>query len=139
MNWCRLVPELTVMDFEKSVNFYVNTIGFEIKYSRSHPQFAYLEFEGAQIMIEEFHQDGWNLPGMEYPLGRGMNLQIECNDVVSIKERLLNSGHSLFMDITENWYQTEQTSVGNKEFIVQDPDGYMIRFAQDLGTRNRQH
>ena len=26
--------------------------------------------------------------------------------------------------------------LGNKEFLVQDPDGYLLRFSEDLGEKN---
>jgi lactoylglutathione lyase len=53
MEWRSLVPELVVSDFETSFRFYVSILGFAFKYGRADPRFAYLEFEGSQIMIEE--------------------------------------------------------------------------------------
>ena len=55
--WARLVPELCVSDIEKSLDFYSNTLGFEIKYGRPEEGFAYLDKEGAQIMLEEINPD----------------------------------------------------------------------------------
>lgn len=26
-------------------------------------------------------------------------------------------------------------NIGNKEFLVQDPDGYLLRFSEDLGEK----
>ena len=36
-------------------------------------------------------------------------------------------------DIEENWYRHDDKMLGNKEFLIQDPDGYLLRFTQDLG------
>ena len=29
--------------------------------------------------------------------------------------------------------------LGNKEFLIQDPDGYLLRFTQDLGEKTEQN
>jgi hypothetical protein len=41
----------------------------------------------------------------------------------------------VFMEIEEAWYRRKDVEVGNRQFLVQDPDGYLLRFFQDLGTR----
>jgi hypothetical protein len=35
----------------------------------------------------------------------------------------------------EKWYRMNDSKVGNRQFIVLDPDGYLLRFVQDLGER----
>ncbi|MDR1949360.1 MAG: hypothetical protein LBQ38_08210, partial [Spirochaetaceae bacterium] len=46
------------------------------------------------------------------------------------------NGIKLFMEIEENWYKVNNKKIGNKEFLVQDPDGYLLRFSEDMGERN---
>jgi catechol 2,3-dioxygenase-like lactoylglutathione lyase family enzyme len=135
MNWCSLVPELTVFDFGRSKFFYVDILGFEIRYQRSGPDFAYLEFEGAQVMIEEYHAEGWNIDEMVAPLGRGVSFQIECTDSASLASKIKGSDVSLFREIEVVWYEANGVLVGNKQFLVQDPDGYVLRFTEDMGER----
>lgn len=130
-----LVPELTVSNFAESIDFYVNVIGFNIKYQRGNPRFAFLEFEDIQIMIEEYHEEGWNAGPLERPFGRGINFQISCSDVIQIIDRLHLNKFALYSPLQEVWYKSGNTKIGNKEFIVQDPDGYMLRFCEDLGER----
>lgn len=38
-------------------------------------------------------------------------------------------------DIEENWYRQDDKLLGNKEFLIQDPDGYLLRFYKDLGEK----
>ena len=38
-------------------------------------------------------------------------------------------------NIEENWYRQDNKLLGNKEFLVQDPDGYLLRFSEDLGEK----
>lgn len=35
----------------------------------------------------------------------------------------------------EKWYRADDAYLGNKQFIVQDPDGFLLRFFEDLGER----
>ena len=42
-------------------------------------------------------------------------------------------------DIEENWYRHDDKMLGNKEFLIQDPDGYLLRFTQDLGEKTEQN
>ncbi|HEY0476960.1 MAG TPA: hypothetical protein VGD37_05520 [Kofleriaceae bacterium] len=37
----------------------------------------------------------------------------------------------------ERWYRRNDHEVGNRQFVVADPDGYLLRFFGDLGQRFR--
>jgi catechol 2,3-dioxygenase-like lactoylglutathione lyase family enzyme len=135
MQWQPLVPELVVADFDSSLRFYTSILGFEVRYRRVDPSFAYLEFEGSQLMIEELQEDSWLLGALERPFGRGMNLQIHCADVVALRKRLAAAGVGVYREIEDAWYETDTAPVGQRQFLVADPDGYLLRFYQVLGTR----
>jgi len=129
-----LIPELIVSNFEKSISFYTKILGFKVEYDRPEKKFAMLSFQGSQIMLNE--RNGWWETGkMGYPLGRGVNFQIEVDNVEPIVKALKDNNVSIYQKPEENWYRKENKEVGNKEFLVQDPDGYLLRFAQDLGER----
>ena len=53
MKFNALVPELNVSQFEKSFAFYVKILGFQVEYQRSEDQFAFLSYQGSQIMIKQ--------------------------------------------------------------------------------------
>ena len=38
----------------------------------------------------------------------------------------------------DRWYRADEVELGNKQFWVQDPGGYLFRFFQDLGDRPAQ-
>lgn len=130
-----LVPELSVSDFQKSLDFYTRILGFKIEYDRPEKKFALLSFENSQIMINE-HNGTWETGKFEYPLGRGVNFQIECSNADLSVRKLEECGCKLFQEVEENWYRKDNKELGSREFLVQDPDGYLLRFAQDLGERN---
>ena len=115
MEWGRLVPELTVSDFAESIRFYTDILGFEVMFSRSDTaDFAYLEFEGSQLMLEEFHVDGWNVAGLEKPYGRGVNLQIECSSADELRDRISNSEYPLYREMEDVWRVTGDMVTGSR-------------------------
>jgi len=125
---------LACADFRRSLAFYVEVLGFRIAYERPEDSFAFLEREGAQLML--WQDDGtWRTGPAEHPYGRGMNLQIEVADSHALCQRLQQAGHSIFRPLEEKWYRANDRLLGVQQFLVQDPDGYLLRFAQDLGER----
>ncbi|MFK7803768.1 MAG: bleomycin resistance protein [Anaerolineae bacterium] len=133
--WNVMVPELTVSDFDKSLAFYTEILGFSVRNQRESPAFAYLEQEKVQIMIEQFHAEGWNVADLAHPFGRGVNFQIELTNIEPILTRINDVQIKLYRDPKESWYDTGKTLSGQMEFLVQDPDGYMLRFTQYLGEK----
>ncbi|MBN2336705.1 VOC family protein [Candidatus Bathyarchaeota archaeon] len=131
-----LVPELSITDFQKTLRFYTEILGFKIEYQREEEGFAYLSLGESQIMVDQIGLTRtWRTGEFEHPLGRGINLQIEVPDIESLLIRLVKNGVDLFMDPEEKWYRKDEVEVGNKQFLVQDPDGYLLRFFEDIGTR----
>lgn len=137
MEFNRLIPELTVKNMDLSHRFYVDILGFKVEYKRSNPAFCFLSFHGAQLMLEEFHEKGWNTGPLQYPLGRGINFQIDCSDVKTLAERVKRANHPLFREPNESWYEVQELEEGVLETLVQDPDGYLLRFSEHLGQRPR--
>jgi catechol 2,3-dioxygenase-like lactoylglutathione lyase family enzyme len=131
-----LIPELSVSSFETSLDFYTRILGFAVAYDRPEEGFAFLVLDGAQIMIDEIGKGRtWKTADFDFPLGRGINLQIEVKSVYPILLNLRQNNISLFLELEEKWYRVGDHEVGNKQFLVQDPDGYLLRFTQDLGER----
>lgn len=135
--WNPMVPELSVSNFEESFNFYQNFLGFKVRNRRSNPDFAYLENEKVQVMLEQIHDAGWVTGEMEYPLGRGVNFQMELTDISPILERLNAANVVLYREPNESWYDEGNVLSGQREFSVQDPDGYLLRFTQYLGEKSK--
>ena len=132
----RLIPELSVSDVGESLEFYVGVLGFGVEYSRPEEGFFFLSFEGSQIMVEEVNYH-WSTGELEHPFGRGINFQIAVSDVSTLVERLEQAGVALFRPVCEKWYRGGDAEFGQIEFLVQDPDGYLLRFTQDIGERNQ--
>ena len=81
-------------------------------------------------MIEELSDKtrSWLVGPMERPFGRGMNLQIEVDEVLALYQKFKNYEYPIFWDMEEKWYRIEDKEMGHRQFLVQDPDGYLLRF-----------
>ncbi|MGJ4966516.1 bleomycin resistance protein [Bradyrhizobium sp. HKCCYLRH3061] len=129
-----LVPELDVTDLDASRRFWCDVLGFRIAYQRPENRFLYLEMQGAQVMLTQYNGN-WQTGELERPFGRGLNFQIIVEDVSPMLDRLARANWPLFQPCRDAWYQVGEQARGQRQFLVQDPDGYLLRFAQDLGMR----
>lgn len=128
-----MVPELMVSDFTSSRAFYVDVLGFEVRFERTDPDFAYLSLNGAQLMLEADHESSWRTAALDAPRGRGINLQIEVANAVTLRDAVFAAGHPLFQDLLDTSYAVGDGQVeGQREFLLQDPDGYLLRFIEPL-------
>lgn len=141
--WCyapamrpaKLVPELCCSDIQRSLTFYTDVLDFSVLYARQEERFAYLDRDGAQLMIEQPTARAFVAGALAYPYGRGINFQIEVSDVEALYGRVQEAGAPVFLPLEDTWYRRDQTLLGNRQFIVQDPDGYLLRFFEDLGSK----
>jgi lactoylglutathione lyase len=133
----RLVPELICSDMETSLAFYVGILGFRVLYARPEDLFAYLDRGGAELMLEQFEPGARMLAKapFERPYGRGINLQIRVESADTLHTTVVDAGLPVFLPLEERWYRRDHTEIGTRQFIVEDPDGYLIRLHHDLGTR----
>ena len=133
MKFNALIPELSVKDIERSKWFYLEILGFQLEYERTNDKFVFLSLDGAQIMFEKIN-GYWNTGLLKYPFGRGINFQIKADDIQPIVERLIQNEISLFREPTVSEYKTNETVIKEIEFLVQDPDGYLLRFSQEISS-----
>lgn len=142
-----MIPELCCTNIKTSLSFYVGLLGFRIVYQREEDGFAMLERQGSWLMLDQFNPasvpsvcntDGkrsWITGPMEKPFGRGINFEMETTDVSKLADHIEQSGLSLFLPLEEKWYRADEFDLGVRQFIVLDPDGYALRFSEDIGTR----
>lgn len=122
----KLIPELSVSDINKSKEFYLS-IGFSIVYERVEDKFCFLELDGNQLMIEEVN-DHWNTGELEYPYGRGINISMEVSDINMIYDLVQKNHYPIFRDMQIDEYLADDKVYSDKQFLIQDLDGYLLRF-----------
>lgn len=133
----RLIPELDVANLDRSLAAYLGVFGFGCRLRRPEEKFAYLIREGAHLMLQEAAGPGrrFRTAPLRYPFGRGMNLQIEVSNVDAVYAAVQHSGLVVAVALEERWYRHGRTERGNRQFVVADPDGYLLRFFTGLGKR----
>ena len=133
----KLVPELVVTDLARSLAFWRDLVGFEILYDRPEEGFAYLGLDGAELMLCRYDPAGrnWLNGPFRAPLGNGINLQVAVAAVAPVLDRLERAGWPLVMAAEDAWYRRGDRETGQRQFVVADPDGYVLRLAQPLGLR----
>ena len=104
-------------------------LGFKIEYTREN--FAFISMQDAQLMIEK-ENTTWDIGAVNKPFGRGLNLQISVNNVEEILKVLKDKCCYIAFDLKVNTYKAGDEEFREKEFLVQDPDGYLLRFSQTL-------
>ena len=132
-----LIPELDVADLDASLAVYIGVFGFRCHVSRPEERFAYLIRESVHLMLEQASGPGrrFRTAALEHPFGRGMNLQIEVADVDALYASVRRSRLGVVVPLEERWYRQDRTEAGNRQFVVADPDGYLLRFFGSLGRR----
>ncbi len=132
-----LVPEFAVSDWQRSKAFY-QRLGFALSYERPEEGFAYLTLGAAHLMIDQIGAgrsfDDGHLPDA-YPFGRGLNVQIEVDSIAPLLAALEEEAHPLYLAPETRWYRRGDVELGNRQFVVADPDGYLLRFFENLGER----
>ena len=128
------LPEFSVTNLEKSLEFYT-TADFKIEYDRPENRFAFLSLGKIQIMLQELREnEKWELAPLSYPFGNGINFQLDVKNVDKIYTNLKEK-YPISFEMEENWYRQDNKLLGSKEFLIQDPDGYLLRFSEDLGEK----
>lgn len=132
----RLIPELLVSSIEASKVFYVEQLGFTIEYERREDDFALISYEGSQFMLEQDHAITWITGELGSIRGRGINFQIEVDCLDTVIAKIETNDLPYFRKPKEQWYRINTIEEGVKELLIQDPDGYLLRFQQYLGERD---
>ena len=129
-----LVPELLVEVLEDSLDFWCRLCGFQVLYDRPGDGFAYIVSGSAHVMIEQAGVGrNWTPAALERPLGRGVNFQVSVASIDPLVNALRAANWGLFMEPESKWYRTGKAEAGVVQFLVQDPDGYLIRVQSSLG------
>ena len=111
------VPFFMVAQMDKSLEFYVNGLGFELK-NKWEPkgiiEWCWLQLDNTSIMLQEYRNNILN----ENP-GKGVCIYFICEDALTI-----------YQQITFRGLVISEPFVGNNMWVVgvKDPDGYNLFF-----------
>ena len=131
----KIVPELYVQSIDDNLAFFVDILGFNIKYQRKEEQFVYLTREGLDLMLEgvEGNSRKWLAGKLETPFGRGINFQWDVTGIEMLYSKVQSKCNDLiFLPKETKSYQVNDRHVTQLQFIVRSPDGYLFRFCEDV-------
>lgn len=116
------MPLFGVHDIQKSLNFYVDGLGFTKTYEwmpEGELKWCWLNLGTAAVMLQEFWKDGPHANAPSSTLGVGVSINFMCDDAIAI-----------YHDITARGVEARQPFVGNQMWVVgvTDPDGYRLFF-----------
>lgn len=127
MDFNKMIPELSVFDINKTKKFY-SRLGFKIEYERNDERFVFMSFQGSQFMFEQIHDEGWNTGELIYPLGRGINFSIAVDDIENLYTLVKSKRLEIYKKLTKSVYLVNGIEEIQMEFLIQDPNGYLLRF-----------
>ncbi len=121
-----LTPNFVVSDVERSLAFYRDVLGFDV--GQTVPDAAPFVFASLQSGPVELFLNAREAAVAEYPafatrpLGGTLTFFIEVSNIQHVYEEL-RSRVKIVMPLEKKWY-------GVTEFAFEDPDGYLITFAE---------
>jgi len=116
----QVVPFFMVTDMSRSLRFYMEGLGFTVKYrwtpdSPDKIRWCWLELGGASVMLQEYNPG--RIPTEE--LGKGASIWFQCQDSLA-----------LYYEFKARGIETREPFVGNHmwDVALTDPDGYRLHF-----------
>ena len=127
MDFNNLIPKLSVFDILQTKKFY-KELGFKIEYERQKEKFIFMSFQDSQFMFEQIHDEGWTTGELTYPLGRGVNFSIAVDDIENLYTLVKSKKLEIYKKLTKSVYLVNGIEEIQMEFLIQDPNGYLLRF-----------
>ncbi len=139
-----ILPELLVSDLAISLDFYCYLCGFRLQALRADGQAARLRREGARLQL----RCDPAAPAT-YPCGRGLVLEIAVADLDTLYRRCADRPqlHQALETESPGWAHCadptppplgaslvpsgEALPCHRRQFMLEDPDGYLLRFVQE--------
>jgi len=119
---------LAVSDFEASLRFYRDVLGFEVEAVYDDPPYATLVAAGARVSLAEEGHPAEDRPGVEMaapadPSRASVVLVLEVDDARAVHAELAGAGARFLAEPYEPPW-------GGCRFFCVDPDGYLVEIEQ---------
>ncbi len=125
----KLTPNLIVSSVDQSLAFYADVLGFDRGMTvPEQPPFVFASVTSGPVEIffndrSTVSKESPQLAGKAF--GGGNTMFVEIEDIDGYHERI-KARVKMVMPLVTQWY-------GMREFAIEDPDGYVITFAQPTG------
>jgi lactoylglutathione lyase len=129
MNFKKLTPNLLVPNVEASLNFYRTVLGFQPSITvPDQPPYVFGSVTSGDVEI--FFNDQKAVaeddPALgARPIGGSLTLFIEVEGIEDLFKKVQQHGVKITMPMKDQFY-------GMREFAMEDPDGWVITFAERI-------
>ena len=132
-----LTPELNCENLDGALGFYVDILRFKVLHRDDKSGFAMIQRQDSVLTLQEIRENShiYSSAPMQKPYGRGVCIQIKTRDVEMLYNRCLDHKYSIHLKLEEEWRDLGEVKIGVEHFIVRDPDGYWLRFFEEIDTR----
>ena len=122
VNVRQAVPFFWVSSMEASLRFYVEGLGFAMKYQwevEGKVRWSWLQIGDAALMLQEYRPQDLESAQIRGKFGNGVSIYFICKDALAI-----------YREATARGIKVWEPFVGNHMWVVgmKDPDGYAIEF-----------
>ena len=128
MNVKEVVPLYAVADVQKSIAFYVDGLGFDVRHKwvdEGVLRCCRLQLGGAGLMLQQYRTEGTDSRQLGKNKGEVVELFFWCDDALVI-----------YHEASERGLDASEPRVGNGNWVTHltDPDGYKISFQSETDT-----
>ncbi len=121
-NVLQAVPFFSVRDIQRSVRFYLDGLGCEMKHQwtpEGKLRWCWLQLGDAAIMLQEYRTEGHGARAPIEDPGDGVSICFQCRDAIA-----------LYREFRAKGIDARKPFVGNRMWVtaVTDPDGYRLEF-----------
>ncbi len=136
----KLTPDLMVSDVAKTVRFYTERLGFKIVMLVPENEkavetqlvpgksYVYAMVSRDEVFVMFMRKDVYeaDVPELQgVPLGASVTFYCDVDNVGELYDQFQKSGIETLTEITTTWY-------GMKEFYIQDCNGHILGFAEQV-------
>ncbi|HYU73050.1 MAG TPA: VOC family protein [Ktedonobacteraceae bacterium] len=125
----KLTPNIMVEDVNRTIQFYKETLGFELLTSvpeKGQFDWAMMKRDGVEIMFQARASLGEEIPALQQKeIGGALTFYIDIEGVEEL--------HAILKDKVTIVQEMHTTFYGAQEFAIQDCNGYILTFAEAVG------
>lgn len=128
----KLTPNLVVRDINQSLEFYTRVLGFQPgMHVPDSPPYVFASVTGGavEIFLNDRAEVAKDMPELAQR-EPNLCLYIEVDDVDGLHKKLSTAGAAAVVKPPATQFY------GMREFVVRDPDGHLLMFAQRVQTQS---
>ena len=134
----QVVPELSVRDLAASLRFYVDLLGWTLAYERPDDGFACLRLERIDPLLDRSdlgRNFDESIAVSDHPVGLGLNPEMTLAANGPIRARQRRAEWPLALQPENMWDRCGTRQVGQRQFVIADPDSHLLRVCERLRDR----